>query len=430
MISRCARRASSSRCSASLLVSLVWTNAFAAATVGDLNQMSVAFNVVIIGLGGELGIHVCMRYAELAAQGRSRQRGARPKPARRSGARWSRARSRRRSASWCSSRRISAASRELGLISGCGCADLVWRRADARCPPCSRSATPAAPQLRALDAAADRAHPAASAAVVRPPDPLGALAVAIGCWRCCPRARFDHNPLNLRDPNTESVQTFLDLLGAAQTSPWTIDVVAPDLAPGRDERGAARERCRYVKRAITLDDFVPAQQPRSARSSARSRCFVPRARADEPNARCRPRSAPRSSGSRRRSRRRRADGRPARSPRARRVCATRSADSSPRRRAGPDAAARAPADECDRGACRASSGICCAALDPGRRHARHAAASAERADARARRARADPGVAEAGSRGRRDASSSSSTACVRWRRAQRARPSGWSSGAA
>ena len=95
---------------ASLIASLVWTNAFAAAAIGHLNQVSVAFNVLIIGLGGELGIHFCLRYEELAAERRSRAEVARRWPAPRSAARCSRARSPPRSASWCSCRPTTAAS--------------------------------------------------------------------------------------------------------------------------------------------------------------------------------------------------------------------------------------------------------------------------------------------------------------------------------
>ena len=95
---------------ASLVASLVWTNAFAAAAIGHLNQVSVAFNVLIIGLGGELGIHFCLRYAELAAQGRSRAEALAADRRARSAARCSRARSPPRSASWCSCRPTTAAS--------------------------------------------------------------------------------------------------------------------------------------------------------------------------------------------------------------------------------------------------------------------------------------------------------------------------------
>jgi len=58
---------------ASLLVSLVWSNGIAAATVRDLNIISAAFNVLIVGLGGEFGIHFAMRYIELAARGWKRR---------------------------------------------------------------------------------------------------------------------------------------------------------------------------------------------------------------------------------------------------------------------------------------------------------------------------------------------------------------------
>ena len=60
---------------ATLVAGLVWTNAFAAAAVGHLNQVSAVFNVLIIGLGGELGIHFCLRYAELVGHGQLAPRG-------------------------------------------------------------------------------------------------------------------------------------------------------------------------------------------------------------------------------------------------------------------------------------------------------------------------------------------------------------------
>src|SRR5262245_15975089 len=53
----------------SLVVGLVWSNGIAAATVRDLNIISAAFNVLIVGLGGEFGIHFAMRYTELVASG-------------------------------------------------------------------------------------------------------------------------------------------------------------------------------------------------------------------------------------------------------------------------------------------------------------------------------------------------------------------------
>ncbi|RMF22312.1 MAG: hypothetical protein D6760_07695, partial [Deltaproteobacteria bacterium] len=52
-----------------LLVGLIWTFAFAAATVGHLNMISIAFAVLFIGLAVDFGIHFCMRYEELLVAG-------------------------------------------------------------------------------------------------------------------------------------------------------------------------------------------------------------------------------------------------------------------------------------------------------------------------------------------------------------------------
>ena len=56
----------------SLAISLLWSNGVAALTVGNLNTISAAFNVLIVGLGGEFGIHFAMRYIELVSKGRPR----------------------------------------------------------------------------------------------------------------------------------------------------------------------------------------------------------------------------------------------------------------------------------------------------------------------------------------------------------------------
>jgi hopanoid biosynthesis associated RND transporter like protein HpnN len=73
--------------------------------------------------------------------------------------------------------------------------------------------------------------------------------------------RFDFNPLNLRSAKTESVSTILDLMKDPQTSPNTIDVLAPSLDAARTlaQKLAALPQ---VGQAITLNDFVPDDQPK------------------------------------------------------------------------------------------------------------------------------------------------------------------------
>ena len=62
----------------------------------------------------------------------------------------------------------------------------------------------------------------------------GALAVALGSALLLPRARFDSNPINLRDPEADSVRAFRDLVARTEVTPWSIDVTMPDLRSARE----------------------------------------------------------------------------------------------------------------------------------------------------------------------------------------------------
>jgi hopanoid biosynthesis associated RND transporter like protein HpnN len=75
-----------------------------------------------------------------------------------------------------------------------------------------------------------------------------------------PWLKFDFNPLNLRNPNSESVSTLLDLMGDPETTPNTIDV----LAPSPQEAAALAERLNRlpeVSHSLTVMTFVPTEQP-------------------------------------------------------------------------------------------------------------------------------------------------------------------------
>jgi hopanoid biosynthesis associated RND transporter like protein HpnN len=83
---------------------------------------------------------------------------------------------------------------------------------------------------------------------------LGAASVAL-----LPEARFDNNPLNVRDPSSESVRTLSELLERGSSSPWSLNALAPDL----ESAGALAERLRKldeVERVVTIADFVPEDQ--------------------------------------------------------------------------------------------------------------------------------------------------------------------------
>src|SRR3954451_23177729 len=70
---------------------------------------------------------------------------------------------------------------------------------------------------------------------------------------------FDANPMNLRSQQVESVATFLDLAKDPQTTPNTIDVMAP--SPNAAKALAARiDTLPEVSHTITLATFIPQDQ--------------------------------------------------------------------------------------------------------------------------------------------------------------------------
>src|SRR6185369_7433630 len=89
-----------------------------------------------------------------------------------------------------------------------------------------------------------------------------------------PLAHFDHNPLELRDPTTESVQTFEDLLTRRSSSPWTIDAVTPSLEAAEALAPRLKE-LPVVLDARTLDDWVPKDQEEKREVLETASFFVP-----------------------------------------------------------------------------------------------------------------------------------------------------------
>ena len=87
-----------------------------------------------------------------------------------------------------------------------------------------------------------------------------AAAFGLGALAAAPAARFDDNPLNLRDPAAESVIAYRDLLAAGDPSPWTLSVLRSGFADA--ERLARRlEALDSVKEVRWAASFVPEDQP-------------------------------------------------------------------------------------------------------------------------------------------------------------------------
>ncbi|MEI9988741.1 MAG: MMPL family transporter [Rhizomicrobium sp.] len=88
----------------------------------------------------------------------------------------------------------------------------------------------------------------------------GALLLGIAALVLTSFIKFDFNPLDLRSAKTESVSTILDLTKDPQTSPNTIDLLAPSLDAAK-ARARKMAELKMVAEAITLADFVPDDQP-------------------------------------------------------------------------------------------------------------------------------------------------------------------------
>jgi uncharacterized protein len=94
---------------------------------------------------------------------------------------------------------------------------------------------------------------------LRVPLLIAAALAAIASAFALPSLRFDFNPLNLKDPEAESVATFAELAGDPRTSPYGIDILVPDLEEA--QRVAARVTpLDLVRGTVTLASFVPDHQ--------------------------------------------------------------------------------------------------------------------------------------------------------------------------
>jgi hopanoid biosynthesis associated RND transporter like protein HpnN len=83
--------------------------------------------------------------------------------------------------------------------------------------------------------------------------------VALVCVGLLPLLRFDSNPLDLKNPKTESMATLSDLMKDPDHSPNTIDVLTPSLAAA-DALAVKLDKLPEVAHAVTLSSFLPADQ--------------------------------------------------------------------------------------------------------------------------------------------------------------------------
>jgi hopanoid biosynthesis associated RND transporter like protein HpnN len=244
-----------------LAAGLVWTAAFAATAIGALNVISIAAGILFVGLGVDFGIHLCMNYVERLSRGASHADA------------WDGALGDIGISLVVCALTTSVGFlaflptdyqgvAELGSITAAGLAFVLCL---------TFTLLPALLSWRPVDAAALRPAHFAFAPRFAISERAGATILclagllAVGAVLLLPRLRFEPNIVAMRDPASESVRTFNDLLAdPSAPSPWHANSVAPDLA--RAER-LAREFAALseVSRTLSLADYVPdAQQEKLA----------------------------------------------------------------------------------------------------------------------------------------------------------------------
>ena len=233
-----------------LLVGLSITAGITAVTVGRLNLITIAFAVLFIGLSVDFGIHLLLRFRELLGTGLAPPQ-ALLDAARTTGA----------------SLMICAVTTaigffafvptaftgvsELGLI--CGIAMFVSLVANLTLLPALLSLYPDPCTVP------PPAPPAPQGNRYRNLILAGCGAATVGAVIFLPAVQFDHNPLRLRDPATESVQSFERLLRDGTAFPWNMNSLADSPAAAR-HLSAQLEALPSVARTLTLQQLVPDEQ--------------------------------------------------------------------------------------------------------------------------------------------------------------------------
>lgn len=237
-----------------LFAGLVITAGLATLLVGRLNLISVTFAVLFVGLGVDFGIHLSLRYKEAIARYLDHRTALREALAKVGGP--------LTLSAICAGLGFIAfvptdykGLAELGIISATGMA-VAWIM--------SLTLLPALLNVMPLPATQHQARStrrSSAAWTERYANIIlgSALVLAILAMPLLLKVSFDFNPLNLRDPSSESVSTFLDLEKNPRTSANTINVLAADLNRARE----IAERLRSLPEVgdvITLQSFVPEQQ--------------------------------------------------------------------------------------------------------------------------------------------------------------------------
>lgn len=237
-----------------LFMGLAWTAAFALSALGPLNLISIAFAVLFVGLGVDFSIQFCVRFRE-------EWQGHEPIPAglQRTAGGIGGPLTLAAVAAACSFYSFVPTSYsgivDLGIISGTSMFFALFASLTALPAFLTAFRVRPRPIGRAVETTiANLAGRRTAIGVVVVSALVAAVAMPLALT-----SHFDFNPMNLQNPKSEAVATFRTLLEQSKTSPYTIDILEPNLAAA--EKLAPRlAALPSVSRALTLASYIPDDQ--------------------------------------------------------------------------------------------------------------------------------------------------------------------------
>ena len=239
-----------------LFVGLAITTAVGLMMVGSLNLLSIAFAVLFVGLGVDFGIQFSVRYRSERFKNDNLP-AALEEAARRSAVPLSLAAMATAAGFLCFLPTDYKGISELGKIAGAGMLvafltsiTTLPALLDLLNPPGEKEPVGYA-FLAPVDAFLEKHR----VIII-----VGTILVAVAGLPLLYFMKFDFNPINLRNKNAESIATFLDLRKDPNTGANAIDVMTNSEADARKIE-AKLEKLPEVLRVMSLDSFVPGDQP-------------------------------------------------------------------------------------------------------------------------------------------------------------------------
>jgi len=239
-----------------LSMGLILSLGFAALAIGHLNMISIAFGVLFIGMGDAYSSHFCLRYLEL------RQRNVTTREA-----------ILQTLTSTGSSLMLCTITASIGLFAfiptnyvGVSELGVIAGTSLVIALITTFTVLPAVIKIMPPNPKAtydpEKKPPAIlSNWPIRYARPIRWITIllTLGALILLTRIEVDFNPINLRDPDTESVKTFKYLLASKDTSPMTLTSLGHS-EEQTHKLQAEFEKLPVVEKVMTLFDFIPQNQ--------------------------------------------------------------------------------------------------------------------------------------------------------------------------